>query len=281
MRLSAGVLRNNMNALTTTLGRWRVSLLSCLLLGALGSVGYTQQPGLGTAFHPGERLDFEGKFGLIRLGRASMEVLGVGPIRGEPASHFLLSISASLVGIYRLDDRFESWVSRDHDWSLRFVQEYDESNQQRRNEYEIFPDSGYYRQSGTDSLFPTVSAPLDETALLYWVRTLSLEPGDTVVVDRYFRPDRNPVTIAVLERDTVDVPAGEFASVVLHPVVPDGGLLFSPEADARIWISDDERRLVVQMKIKLLSHVTVTLRLEEFTQAEPPLSTPSPTDRVP
>jgi len=270
-----------MNALTTTPGRRRMGLLACVLLGTLSSVGSAQQSGLGTAFHPGERLDFEGKFGLIRLGRARMEVLGDEPIRGEPASHFLLSISASLAGIYRIDDRFESWVSRDRDWSLRFVQQYDESNQQRRNQYEILPDSGYYRQSGTDSLFATVSAPLDETALLYWVRTLPLEPGDTLVVDRYFRPDRNPVTIAVLERDTVDVPAGEFPSVVLHPVVPDGGLLFSPEADARIWISDDERRLVVQMKIKLLSHVTVTLRLQEFTQEEPPLSSPSSTHRVP
>ena len=238
-----------------------IALLLLVLASPLGA----QQRDLGSAFAPGERLVFEGKFGLIRLGQASMEVLADDTVRGEPARHLVLSISASLLGVYRLDDRFESWVSRNTHRSLRFVQEYDESNQQRRNEYEILPDSGYYRQSGIDSPFRTVAEPLDETALLYWVRTLDLVPGDTIVVDRYFRPERNPVSIAVLERDTVDVPAGRFATVVLHPEVPDGGLLFSPEAEARIWISDDDRRLVVQMKVQLMSHVTITLRLKEVT----------------
>jgi hypothetical protein len=254
-----------------------------LLLLVLAAPASTQESGLGSAFPPGERLVFEGKFGLIRLGQASMEVLADDTVRGEPARRFALSISASLIGVYHLDDRFESWVSRRTHRSLRFVQDYDESNQQRRNEYEILPDSGYYRQSGINSLFRTVADPLDETALLYWVRTLDLAPGDTIVVDRYFRPERNPITITVLERDTVDVPAGRFATVVLHPEVPDGGLLFSPEAEARIWISDDERRLVVQMKVQLMSHVTITLRLQELAGADPappPSPPPSPDGRV-
>ena len=155
-----------------------------------------------------------------------------------------------------------------HGLSRRFVQDYNESNQVRRNEYDIFPDSGFYRQSDIDSTMPTVSDPLDETAFLYWVRTLDMEVGDTLVIDRYFRPDRNPVTVAVVERDTIDVPAGRFTTLVLHPVIPDGGLLFSEEADARLWISDDPRRLVVQMKVKLMSFVTVTLRLTEFVLAD-------------
>jgi len=220
------------------------------------------------AFRPGEHLQFEGRFGIIRLGEASMTVLPDDTVHGSAARHFQLAISASLAGVYRIDDRFESWVDRRQGLSRRFVQDYNESNQQRRNQYEIFPDSGFYRQSEVDSAIPTVSDPLDETAFLYWVRTLDMEVGDTLVLDRYFRPDRNPVTVAVVERDTIDVPAGRFTAIVLHPVIPDGGLLFSEEADARLWISDDHRRLVVQMKVKLMSYVTVTLRLTEFVLAD-------------
>lgn len=219
-------------------------------------------------FRPGERLEFEGRYGIIRLGNASMTVLPDDTVHGLPSRHFQLAISASVAGVYRLDDRFDSWVDHRHGFSRRFVQDYRESNQLRRNEYEIFPDSGYYRQSEIDSVFPTVSDPLDETAFLYWVRTLDMEVGDTLVLDRYFRPDRNPVTIVAVERDTIDVPAGRFTTLVLHPIIPDGGLLFSEDADARLWISDDPRRLVVQMKVKMMSYITLALRLTDFVLAD-------------
>jgi len=189
-------------------------------------------------------------------------------VHGALTSHLRLTISASLIGLYRIDDSFESRVDCTTGFSRRFIQDHDESNQQHKNVYDIFPDSGFFRQSGIDSVMLTVKEPLDETAFLYWARTLDLEPGDTLRLNRYFRPDRNQITIAVLERDTLDVPAGRFATLVVQPTIPDGGLLFSEEAEARVWLSDDERRLVVQMKLKLLGFATVALRLEEYDMPE-------------
>jgi hypothetical protein len=193
-----------------------------------------------------------------------MTVLPDDSVSGVHTRRFRLAIRANLIGVYRLDDHFESWVGHADGLSRRFVQHYNESNQQRTNRYTILPDSGYYRQSDSDSLLPTVQEPLDEVAFLYWVRTLDLTPGDTLVLRRYFRPERNPVTIAVLRRDTVDVPAGRFETVVVHPLIPDGGLLFSEQADSRLWITDDDRRLVVQIKANLARHIVVSLRLKEF-----------------
>ena len=233
-----------------------------------GTVAVAQNVDFVDAFRPGERLEFEGRFGIIRLGEATMTVMPDDTVRGLPSRHLQLAITASVAGVYRLDDRFDSWVDHRYGLSRRFVQDIRESNQLRRSEYEIFPDSGFYRQSDVDSVLPTVSEPLDETAFLYWVRTLDMDVGDTLVIDRYFQPDRNPVTVAAVERDTIDVPAGRFTTIVLHPVIPDGGLLFSEEADARIWISDDPRRLVVQMKVKMMSYLTLALRLTEFVLAD-------------
>ena len=233
-----------------------------------GTVAVAQNVVFVDAFQPGERLEFEGRYGIIRLGEASMTVMADDTVRGLPSRHLQLAIKASVAGVYRLDDHFDSWGDHRYGLSRRFVQDIRESNQLRRTEYEIFPDSGFYRQSDVDTVLPTVSAPLDETAFLYWVRTLDLDVGDTLVIDRYFRPDRNPITIAAVERDTIDVPAGRFTTIVLHPVIPDGGLLFSEEADSRIWISDDPRRLVVQMKVKMASFVTLALRLTEFVVAD-------------
>jgi hypothetical protein len=215
-------------------------------------------------FEPGEQLTFTGRWGFLPLGEASMSVLPDDSVRGVQTRHFQLVIRANLSGVYRLNDRFESWVGHTDGLSRRYVQDYDESSQHRRNEYVILPDSGYYRRSGIDSSFPTVPEPLDETAFLYWVRTLKFEPGDSLVLNRYFRPDRNPVRITVLKRDTIDVPAGRFETVVIHPVIPDGGVLFSEAAESLLWITDDNRRLVVQIRAKLAGYVTVSLRLSQF-----------------
>ncbi len=219
-------------------------------------------------FPVGEQLLFEGKYGIISLGDASMAVLPPDTVQGALSRHLQLTINANLIGLFRINDSFESWVDCTMGFSRRFIQDYDESNQQHQNVYDIFPDSGFYRQSEIDSVIPTVAEPLDETAFLYWVRTLDLEVGDTLRLDRYFRPDRNPITIAVLGGDTLDVPAGRFETIVIQPTIPDGGMLFSEDAEARVWISNDDRRLVVQMKVKLMGFATVALRLKEFEVPE-------------
>jgi hypothetical protein len=62
--------------------------------------------------------------------------------------------------------------------------------------------------------------------------------------------DRNPIRIQVLGRERIKVPAGEFDAIVIHPVIKAKGI-FSEGGDARIWISDDDRRLVLQIKAKI------------------------------
>jgi hypothetical protein len=53
-------------------------------------------------------------------------------------------------------------------------------------------------------------------------------------------------------------------------VIPDGGILFSEEANSRIWISDDERRIVVQIKATLGKYFTVALVLKEYVAGSGP-----------
>jgi hypothetical protein len=77
-----------------------------------------------------------------------------------------------------------------------------------------------------------------------------LEVGQTYRFDRYFKPDRNPVTIRVLRRERVTVPAGTFDAIVIQPVIKAKGI-FSEDGQAELWLSDDDRRMIVQMKSRL------------------------------
>jgi hypothetical protein len=157
----------------------------------------------------------------------------------------------------------ESWV-RAHDFtSLRFVQDFVENEKPKHRSFEIFPDSGFYRESGRDTTFATVTDPLDDAAFFYFVRVTPLEVGKKYVFERYFRKDKNPVTIEVVKREKMELPDGrEVHCLVLHPVIDTKGL-FSKRSDTRIWLTDDAQRLPVQIRSKF-PFGTITLRLKEL-----------------
>jgi hypothetical protein len=214
-------------------------------------------------FQIGEALHFEGKFGPIRLGRASMLVVGIDTVRGVETAHFQFVLNANAMGLIRMDNQFDSWVGNHDFQSRRFVQDFNEFGKHRETAYEIYPDSGTYTSLESDTALVASDNPLDDTAFFYFVRTLDLEPGTRHEFNNYFRPDRNPVVIEVLERESIRVPAGEFETVVIHPIIKGGGI-FKESADARMWITDDDRRLIVQMRTKF-GFGAVTLRLIDWS----------------
>ncbi|MDH5643946.1 MAG: DUF3108 domain-containing protein [Gemmatimonadota bacterium] len=223
-------------------------------------------------FNIGETLLYEVRTPLLgRLGRAAMYVSGIDTVRGDSTLHFQFQIRGSAAGVFNIDDKFDSWVGVNDFFSRRFTQDFNETRNVRQTAYEIFPDSGFYREMSADTAAPTSPGPLDDTAFFYFVRTLDLEPGDSLEFYNYFRPDRNPVKIYVLGRDTVETPAGIFPTIVIQPVIKGG--LFGDRSDGRIWISDDDRRLIVQMRTKL-AVFNLTMRLIDMAPGEPRRSTP-------
>lgn len=198
-------------------------------------------------FGVGERGTYEVHFGKLKVGRGTMEVLGIEDVRGRAAWHTRFRIRGG-IPFYRVDDVLESWIDREHFRSLRFVQDLEEGGKVRERRFEIFPERKTFREGDGDEE-PSVADPLDDGAFIYFVRTLPLEIGQTYEFNRYFRPDRNPVKVRVLGRETIRVPAGTFKTIVIQPVIKAKGI-FSEQGEARIWLSDDSQRMMVQMKTK-------------------------------
>jgi len=218
-------------------------------------------------FPVGETLVYDARFGLLNLGEGLMHIAGIDTVGGVPALHVVFRLRGGSF-FYRLDDRMDSWIELGSFSSRRFIQDFHEGNSDRYTEYEILPDSGYYRQSGVDSVLPTSPEPLDDAAFFYFVRTLDLEMGKRYEFDRYFRPDRNPVVLEVLGRDTLDVPAGRIPTILVRPVVQGRGILEEAK-EPQMWLSDDARHIMVQLKLKFASIATITLRLREIHETPP------------
>jgi len=213
------------------------------------ATGATTTP-VSRPFVPCERLSYDVYFGAIKVGTGSMEVRGIDTVRGRPAYHTAFSLTGG-IPFYKVDDVFESWFATDDLASLRFNQDQNEGTKERQHRYEIYPERRTYDDlSDQEPEQPSVADPLDDGSFVYFVRTVPLEVGRTYEFQRYFKPDRNPVTIRVERRERVKVPAGTFDAIVIQPVIKTKGV-FSESGHAELWISDDDRRVILQMKSQL------------------------------
>ena len=93
-------------------------------------------------------------------------------------------------------------------------------------------------------------SPQDEIAWLYFIRTLPLEVGETYTSDRYFKDTGNPIVVEVVRKDTRKTDAGEFNTIVVRPTFQSEGF-FSEDSEAELHFTDDERRLLVYMKVDM------------------------------
>ena len=228
-------------------------------------------PGPGRALVPfatGERLTYDVKFGPLKAGTGYMEVIGLETVRGREAWHTVFHVQGG-VPFYRVDDLLESWFDTRTLASLRHLQATHEGRRDRRREFEIFPERGVYTEPERPER-PTVRDPLDDGSFLYFFRTLPISVGQTYEFNRYFRPDRNPVVIRVLRKERVTVPAGTFNTIVIQPVIKSGGV-FAEGGEAQLWVTDDDRRLLVQMKTRL-AFGSINLYLTSYRPGVPDLA---------
>lgn len=245
-------------------------LLAAAIVGvsAVSDVSAQGAP-LRVPFETGESLTYDVRFGAVKVGTGRMRVIGQEEIRGRNAWHVRFTITGGTF-FYKVNDVNESWMDVQTLNSLRFVQDLNQGSRDRERRYEIYPDRAVYQElvRGTEER-PSVSEPLDDGSFLYFIRTVPLVVGETYTFNRYFRPDRNPVIIRVLRRERVEVPAGAFDAIVVQPIIKTSGI-FSEGGQAEIWLSDDDRRMMLQMRSRLsFGSLNLYLRSYRLTAAAP------------
>ncbi|MBX6332576.1 MAG: DUF3108 domain-containing protein [Gemmatimonadaceae bacterium] len=220
-------------------------------------------------FGVGEQLDYLVAVGGARVGTGKMHVIELDTVRGHTTFHSQFTVQGGFL-MFKVNDVMETWFDTTSLSSLRFVQNIHEVSYKTKRAYEIYPNRATYQQEG-DTVKASVPAPLDDAAFLYFVRTVPLEVGKTYTFQRYFRPDRNPVIVKVLRRERVKVPAGTFNTIVIQPIIKSQGI-FAEGGEAQMWLTDDDRRMMVQFKAKVPYLKTLDLYLQSY---QPPTNGPA------
>jgi hypothetical protein len=198
-------------------------------------------------FAPGERLEYSVSFGPVHVGSGVMH-LAADTLEGSSLWRAMLSIDGGL-RLLAVHDTNTSWFDSTSLVSRRFNQRLHEPRYRADRDTRMFPERAMYQQAG-DTATASVPAPMDEVAMVYFVRTLPLEPGQCYELHTYFQPEGNPLIIHVLRRERVKVPAGTFSAIVLRPEIRTAGI-FSQNGRAELWLSDDSSRYVLQLKSQL------------------------------
>lgn len=244
------------------------TILILLAKAALASCVHAAEPAP-VPFGPGERMDYRVSVSILGSpGKASMQVAGIDTVRGHPTYQLRFNLAGGTF-FAKVDDRFRSWLDTETLIARRFEQKQREVKYRRDRVIEFYPaERRWVRSNGPGGGDMTTDEPLDEVSFIYFVRTLPLEVGETYTFDRYFKPEGNPVILRVLRRETVEVPAGTFNTIVVRPVIRTGGL-FREGGEAEVYFTDDERRILVQMtsKVSILGHIK--LQLSSYTPGIP------------
>ena len=227
-------------------------------------------------FEVGEEAEYDVTFGPIHIGRAHLSIEAEESIRETSTYRLVFEINGG-VPFYRIDDRTVSWLAIKPYRSVRFEQVLREGGYRRHRRYELYHDAltvtredwdeedDEYKPHPKQQDLPIPVGALDEISYLYLIRTLPLEVGHTYTFNEYFENEGNPVVVEVLRRERVRVRAGIFHTIVVRPTIQADGM-FAEDGEAEVYFSDDDRRLIVQLKTKMgIGEINMYLREFELS----------------
>lgn len=206
-----------------------------------------------TAFTFGEKLNFAVHWQFVSVGSASMSVAGPDNLRDRQAYHIVTEARSTefFDNFYKVRDVNESWIDTQSLCSLKFASHIRESKTVKDETVEIDQPNGtfFLVEKSTAGVVPAWVQ--DVLSALYFVRTRELENGAEYVVDALSGDKPWPLTVKVVGRETVQVPAGTFDCFVVEPAVRDGAGIFQAKGKLWVWLSADNRKMPVLMRSKI------------------------------
>ena len=103
--------------------RWRGIALAALFVGEHASAQSGER--MPVPYRVGERMEYEVRYTNIRLGSGTMEVAGIQHVRGRETYHTVFTVRGGSF-VYRVNDRYESWIDTRTGNSLRYRQDQQE-----------------------------------------------------------------------------------------------------------------------------------------------------------
>jgi hypothetical protein len=230
------------------------------------------------AFHVGEKLTFNIKYGFIRAGEAKMHVAEEVQIDSLHRAYRIITTARSASffdNFYKVRDSVETWLDTRGIFSWKYEKRLREGGYKfdLLVKYDQIHGKAYVkriRYHNTDeplkiknqSEFELDIPPyvLDVLGAFYYVRTQKLEPGMPLYMTNHDNKKIYDLQVLIQKREKVSVDAGTFRCILIKPILL-GESIFKQEGELWVWLTDDQYKIPVKMQSKVaVGSITTELK---------------------
>ncbi len=239
---------------------FRIKIITIIILVVLFSASnfYAQKDDFRTvkndAFKVGEKLTFDVKYGFVTAGVASFEIPNIKRISGRDAYHVIFEVNTvpSFDMFYKVRDRYETYIDVQGLFPWRFEQHIREGNYSR--DFSAFFDQRKGKAKTSEGEYDIPKYVNDIVSAFYYARTLdysNLKVGDKIPLKNFYKNKVYDLDVVYHGKEIIKVDAGEFECIIVEPLVQEGGL-FKSEGSILIWLSNDEAKIPIRVKTKVV-----------------------------
>lgn len=207
------------------------------------------------AFGVGERLVFDVSYGMITAGEAILSIPRAATIDGRPTYEVEVLVNSlpSFSWIYKVEDVYRTFIDMQSIAPLRFEQHIREGSYSR-DFVATFDQVRHIARTTDGNEFPIPPYVHDIMSAFYYARTIDytgLGTGDTIMLQNFYKDKTHDLAVRILGRQELEVEAGTFNTIVLEPLVREGGL-FKSEGRIVVWLSDDDVKIPLRINSKVV-----------------------------
>ncbi len=234
-------------------------------IAALGLLVLLMMPGQSDAeesphpFVPGEELTYRLSWGIFNVGSAVMRVLDPVDLNGRESLHFSFTIRTNRFAdtVYKIRNQIDGYTDPAVSHSVHYTKKQREGRHER-DEVVTFDweqrTVQYSNYGEKRTPIEIAEGTFDPLSLLFAVRLLPLAVGQKAVLPVTDGKKLVQTEIMILGKEKLKVPAGRFDAWRLQPELKDLGGVFkkSKKANLDIWFSDDEYRIPLKVKSRVI-----------------------------
>ncbi len=206
------------------------------------------------AFKEGEKLTFDLNYGFVTAGIAVMEISRIKKISGRNAYHVNFQVNSvpSFDMFYKVRDRYESYIDVEGLFPWRFEQHIREGGYTR--DFSAFFDQRKGKAKTSEGEYEIPPYVNDIVSAFYFARTFdysNMKENDLFHLQNFYKDKVYDLDVKYLGKETIEVPAGKFDCIIVEPLVKEGGL-FKHEGNIIVWLTDDDLKLPVKVRTKII-----------------------------
>ncbi len=224
------------------------------------------------AFGVGERLVFDVNYGMVTAGEAFMTVARTDSMFGRKVYRIEFGVNSlpSFSWIYKVEDRYLTFIDVEAIAPLRFEQHIREGGYSR--DFTADFDQMRHVARTSEGEHPIPPYVHDILSAFYFARIVDYSKfavGDTIGLHNFYKDKSHELIVRFLGRQELEIEAGTFRTIVVEPLVKEGGL-FKSEGRIVIWLTDDERKVPVRVNTKVVIG-SIDVELREYYGINGPL----------